>query len=79
MKIEERLVRRELEDIIEIGQVLERFYNAQAGTIVRAIIQGLLTAEARTHWDNTEVSGDRILGRIEGINMVRQSIELAIN
>lgn len=78
MKIEERLLRRELEDIVEIGQLLEKFYNSASGTIVRAIIQGLLTSEAQGHWDDHKISGDRILGRIEGINMVREKIEIGI-
>lgn len=77
MKVEERLVRRDQEDLIELGTILEKFYNAQAGTVVRAIIEGIIQEQiSQTH--DTQTNADRRLGRAEGAQMVRERIELAI-
>ena len=78
MKIEDRMVRRNQEDIVEIGQVAEKFYNGQAGALFRAIINGLIL-EAISQELDTVTSADRRLGRAEGANRVRDYIELAIS
>ena len=77
MKIEERLVRREQEDIIEIGILLDRFYNSQTAVILRAIIDGVIQEQiSQTH--DTSTNADRRLGRAEGSHLVRERIEQSI-
>jgi hypothetical protein len=77
MQIEERLVRRDQEDIIEIGRVAEKFYNGQAGVLFRSIINGIIQDEISQEHD-VSTSADRRLGRAEGANKVRNYIEMAI-
>lgn len=78
MKIEDRIIRRNQEDIIEIGSSLEKFYNGSAGTIVRAIANAI-TMEQFTNIEDNITSSDKRLGRAEGINMLIHRIELAID
>lgn len=78
MKIEDRIIRRSQEDIIEIGSALEVFYNGPAGTIVRAIAN-TITMEQFTNLEDNITSSDKKLGRAEGINMLIHRIELAID
>lgn len=78
MKIEERLVRRNQEDVIEIGSALEEFYNSPAGTIVRAMANAITTQQFTNTEDNV-TSSDKKLGRAEGINILITDIEIAID
>lgn len=78
MKIEERIVRRNQEDIIEIGASLEKFYNGSSGTIVRALANAITTRQFTGVEDN-QTSADRKLGRAEGISLLITDIELAID
>lgn len=79
MKIEQRLVRRSMEDIIHIGEQLDRFYSGQAGVVLRAFINGHITEECRIHYDKSQqLSADRILGRIEAFQIIIDDIERAI-
>lgn len=77
MKIEDRMIRRSQEDIIEIGQVAEKFYNGQAGALFRAIVNAIVLEQISQEQD-TITNADRRLGRAEGANKVRDFIELAI-
>lgn len=76
-KVEEMMVRRSSEDVIEIGESLRKFYNGQAGTIVRAIMNGLIKDQITAPQDNV-TSADRRLGRAEGIQLLQDQIEYAI-
>ncbi len=82
MKIEQRLIRRHQEDVIEIGNILEKFYNGQAGAILRAIVNGRKSEEAKIH--QTELAtyhpthAERVLGRIEAYQNIIDDIEQAI-
>ncbi len=78
MKIEERIVRHNQEDIIEIGSALEKFYNGSAGTIVRALANAITTRQFTGIEDN-HTSADRKLGRAEGVALLITDIELAID
>lgn len=78
MKIEDRIIRRSQEDIIEIGSALEAFYNGPAGTIVRALANQI-TMEQFTSLEDNKTSSDKKLGRAEGVNMLIHGIELAID
>jgi len=78
MKIEHRLVRRNLDDIIEIGNILERFYNGAAGTILRAFINGRKSEECKLHQLDPKVSAERVLGRLEAYQNIVDDIEIAI-
>lgn len=77
-KIEELLLERSTESIIEIGQILEKFYNGQSGAIFRAIVNGRIKDQISNPDDN-KTSADRRLGRAEGIQMIQDDIELAIS
>lgn len=78
MKIEERMIRRNQEDIIEIGSALEKFYNGSAGTIVRAMVNSITTQQF-TNTEDNQTSADRRLGRAEGLSLLITDIELAID
>ncbi len=78
MKIEERLIRRSQEDVIEIGSALEEFYNSPAGTVVRAMANAI-TARQFTSVEDNITSSDKKLGRAEGVNLLITDIELAID
>lgn len=76
-KIEELLVERTPQSIIEIGQILDKFYNSQAGTIFRAMVNGRIKEQVSQVNDVT-TNADRRLGRAEGIQMIQDDVELAI-
>jgi hypothetical protein len=78
MKIEERMMRRSEEDIIEIGSALETFYNSPAGTIVRAMANAITTRQFTGTEDNETMAAKK-LGRAEGISLLITDIELAID
>lgn len=78
MTIADRLIRREQEDIIEIGNVMDIFYSSDAGVILRAIINGQICKESNNHYYEAKIPADRILGRIEGFQKIIDSIEMAI-
>ena len=78
MKIEDRIIRRNQEDVIEIGSALEKFYNGEAGTIVRAMANAITTRQFTSTEDNT-TSSDKKLGRAEGLMLLITDIELAID
>jgi hypothetical protein len=78
MKIEQRLVRMNEEDVIEIGSALEKFYNGSAGTIIRAMVNAI-TLEQFTAVEDNKTSSDKRLGRAEGVNMLINRIEMAID
>lgn len=65
------------ESIIEIGQIMEKFYNGNAGAIFRAIINGRIREQISQGQDTT-TSSDRRLGRAEGMQLIQDDIELAI-
>lgn len=77
-KVEELLLQRTNESIIEIGQILEKFYNGQSGAVFRAIVNGRIK-EQISNPDDNRTSSDRRLGRAEGIQMIQDDIELAIS
>lgn len=76
-KIEQLLLERNNESIIEIGQIMERFYNGQAGAIFRAIINARIKEQISQVHD-VQVNADRRLGRAEGMQMIQDDIEIAI-
>lgn len=78
MTIVERLIRREPEDVIEIGNIMDAFYSSEAGTVLRAIINGQISKESNAHYYDSKIPAERILGRIEAFQKVIDSIELAI-
>lgn len=78
MKIEERILRGEQEDVIEIGQTLETFYNSDAGAIFRALANAIITKQFTDTQDNN-TSSDKKLGRAEGVTLLITDIEIAID
>ena len=77
MSIEESLIRREVQDVIEIGQVLEKFYNGSAGKVFRAMVNGRIK-EQLSALDDNDTAASRRLGRAEGIQLIQDDIEIAI-
>jgi hypothetical protein len=78
MNIEQRMMRRNDEDIIEIGSALEKFYNSPAGTIVRAMANAITTRQFTGVEDNETMAAKK-LGRAEGVSLLITDIELAID
>ena len=78
MNIEDRLIRRDPEDIIEIGNIMEACYGSPAGAVLRAIINGKVSREAKILMFSSTVSSDRALGRIEAWQDLIDSVEQAI-
>ncbi len=76
-KIEELLLEHSSESIIEIGHIMERFYNGQAGSVFRAIINARVK-EQISQLHDTQLSADRRLGRAEGMQIIQDDIEIAI-
>lgn len=76
-KIEELMLERSPQSIIEIGQIMEKFYNGQAGAIFRAIVNGRIKEQISQSHD-TQTPADRRLGRAEGMQLIQDDIELAI-
>lgn len=76
-KIEELMVEHSPQSIIEIGQIMEKFYNSNAGAIFRAIVNGRIK-EQISQLQDTTTSSDRRLGRVEGMQLIQDDIELAI-
>jgi hypothetical protein len=76
-KIEELMVAHTPESIIEIGQIMEKFYNSQAGSVFRAIVNGRIKEQVSQLRD-ISTSADRRLGRAEGMQLIQDDIELAI-
>lgn len=76
-KIEELLMERTPQSIIEIGEILNKFYSGQAGTIFRAMVNGRIKEQISQTQDNS-TSAERRLGRAEGVQMIQDDIELAI-
>lgn len=76
-KIEELMLAHTTESIIEIGQIMKTFYDGEAGSVFRAIINGRIR-EQISQGSDTTTSSDRRLGRAEGMQLVQDDIELAI-
>lgn len=76
-KAEELMMARTTDSIIEIGEILQKFYNGQAGAIFRAMVNGRIKEQVSQLQDVT-TTADRRLGRAEGIQMIQDDIELAI-
>lgn len=71
--IEERMIRRNMEDIEYLGDLVEQHYSGEFGKVLTALTQGRVMEEAlRTK--NGE-SPDRILGRIEMAAKLTQDLE----
>lgn len=77
MTIDEKLVRRSQDDVIEIGSALEILYNSPTGVILRAMANAIVTEQFTGIEDNS--SADRKLGRAEGVTLLISNIELAID
>lgn len=71
--IEERMIRRNAEDIEYLGDLVERHYNGEFGKVLTALTQGRVMEEA-LRAKNGE-SSDRVLGRIEMAAKLTQDLE----
>src|SRR3990167_4578824 len=73
MTIRERMIRRNSEDIIYIGDLVEQHVRGEFGEILTALTQGRVTEEALQERSN--LSADRILGRIAMAATLSQDLE----
>lgn len=71
--IEERMIRRNIEDIEYLGDLVERHYTGEFGKVLTALTQGRVMEEALRH-KNGE-SSERVLGRIEMAAKLTQDLE----
>ena len=71
--IEERMIRRNQEDIEYLGDLVERHYQGEFGKVLTALTQGRVMEEALRP-KNGE-SSERILGRIEMAAKLTQDLE----
>lgn len=62
---------------IQIGEIWDKFYNGQAGILLRALINARIKEQISNPNDNI-TSPERRLGRAEGIQMIQDDIEFAI-
>lgn len=74
-KIKDALLKQEPEDKIYIGDVAEKFYNSQAGELLRAVSNGLQSTEIERHTHDHTTNSDLKMGRIEGIQMIINAFE----
>lgn len=79
MNIEERMIRRDPQDIIEIGRLLEVMYDSAVGSILRAMVNGRISLEAKQHTNGSPIKPGRALGRIEAYQTFLDDIERAIS
>jgi hypothetical protein len=80
MSIKEALVRRNKQDKVEIGIAIERAMRGKFGDIFYALVEGLKKQELQdSKVFPSKLSSDRVLGRIEGLDTLVDSIELAIH
>lgn len=78
MNIEERMIRKNPEDIMEIGSALATFYEGPAGVVVRAMANAITMRQFTATEDNM-TPADKKLGRAEGVNLLITDIEIAID
>lgn len=77
MSIAEKIIRRNQQDLIDIGTILETFYNSEAGEIVRSIINEIIQ-DSISQWGDNVCHAEKRLGRAEGVQRLRTYIEMAI-
>ena len=73
MTIKERMIRRTPEDIVHIGDLVERHFQGEFGEVLEALTNGRVQEEALRERGN--LSADRILGRIEMAARLAQDLE----
>lgn len=78
-KIEKALIEKKPEDIVYIGDVAERLYNGAGGDLLRAFVNGFQAAEINRYTHDEKTNSDLKMGRIEGMNMIIEAFERAIN
>lgn len=74
MTIEERLLRRDTEDLIYIGELVEKMLLQETGSILKALTNGRISHEAETS-AKSGLSAERHLGRIEAYQQVMNDLE----
>lgn len=75
MNIEQALERQDMPDKIYIGEVAEKFYNSEAGELLRALLTGLRSNQSTMHRAQQSISADRVLGRIEAYQEIQDAFE----
>lgn len=73
MTIKERMVRRSPEDVVYIGDLVERHFQGEFGEVLEALTNGRVQEEALR--ERGQLSADRILGRIEMAARLAQDLE----
>lgn len=78
MAIKESLVRQNMQDKIDIGNVVKKALNGAFGEVLRALINGLVTRELTYNQEDSKIPADRKLGRCEAYNNVLLELERSV-
>jgi len=79
MKLDEMMRRNEPQDQIELGLILEGPLKSQFGELLRCIINGIQAEQlAESSARDSKLTSDRALGRIEGLNMLTDRLDLIV-
>jgi hypothetical protein len=77
--IEEMLMLRDEEGILEIGEVARKLLQSQAGVLLTALVNGVADEEQKKGEDNlTQSRAEFRLGRISGAKLVLHRLERCI-
>lgn len=83
MNIQERLSRKNNEDVIYIGEYVEKILNSEFGEILRAYINGAITRELKYDHKSADerfmLKADRTLGRCEAYTNVLYELERMVD
>ena len=76
--ISERMARRDEDDIVEIGRIVESALKGQFGTLLKALIEGQkdeCLAEAKV---KVSIPAERTLGMVMSLNELQERLDLCI-
>jgi len=78
LTILEKMNRNSAEDKIELGQIVQDAFNSKFGTVFVLLINGIIDEELAQSGSKGDLNSDRVLGRIEGLNKLQDSLETCI-
>lgn len=74
MTIEQKMARGEIQDIVDIGLIVEQALRSQLGPILKALTNGRVMTELERNRDGV-LAPDRILGRLEAYAQLMKDLE----
>lgn len=78
MTLEERFDRQSPEDQVILGEIIDHFFQSDAGRLFKLMAQNLQRMEIQSS-RNGGVNADRALGRIEAYDTVLTDLEMFVN